>query len=251
MKPSVKKRTGVLKELMSQDGKAVGNSLLQLKEDLLDSDQPEPMAEIKNPHSCGSHIIQIPSNKHQDQIDSKALLNKPDLSQSIALFERLIKKELESTAIKLGIESEELQAWINVQIEVPAKTIMSLLRTSKETGLDPLREEIGFVQYEDSNWQVYITVDGAIKLLNRHEAFDGITFNQSENLIEGIPEWIECTIYRKDKSFPTTAREYYLEARSEQSIWQKMPRRMLRNRALKECVRLSFSVNNIRPLTNS
>jgi hypothetical protein len=241
MKTSVKKRTGILKDLISQVDKVEKNSLLQLKEDLLDSEQPMLMAEIKNLHSSGSHIIQIPGNKHQAQVSPKLLLNKPDLSQSIALFERLIAKELESVAAQLGIENEELQAWIDLQIEVPAKTILSLLRSAKETGLDPLREEVGFTQYEDGNWQVYITVDGATKLLNRHPAFDGITFNQSENLIEGIPEWIECTIYRKDQSFPTTTREYYLEARSEQPIWQKMPRRMLRNRAMQQCVRLMIS----------
>ncbi len=241
MKPSPKKRTGVLKELMSQEGKAEEKSLLQLKEDLVDDNQSMLKAQIKIPSSTSSQTIQMPGNQHQDRIGSKVLLNKPDLTQSIALFERLIKKELESTATKLGIESEELQAWIDLQIEAPAKTILSLLRTSKAMGLDPLREEIGFTQYEDGNWQVYITVDGAIKLLNRHEAFDGITFNQADNLIEGVPEWIECTIYRKDRSFPTTAREYYLEARSEQSIWQKMPRRMLRNRVIQQCVRLMVS----------
>ena len=240
MKSNNKKRTGVLKELMSQDGKAEEKSLLQLKEDLVDSNQSTIEAETKNPHSASPHIIQMPSNKSQDQVSTRLLLNKPDLTKSITLFERLIAKELESTATKLGIESEELQAWIDLQIEAPAKTILSLLRTSKETGLDPLREEIGFTQYEDGNWQTYISIDGAIKLLNRHEAFDGIAFNQADNLIEGVPEWIECTIYRKDRSFPTTAREYYLEARSEQSMWQKMPRRMLRNRALQQCVRVAM-----------
>jgi len=139
MKPITKKRTGVLKDLISQDGKADENSLLQLKEDLVDGNQSMLEAQIKGPHSASSQIIQMPGNQHQDQIGSKVLLNKPDLSQSIALFERLITKELESTATKLGIESEELQAWIDLQIEVPAKTILSLLRTAKAMGLDPLR----------------------------------------------------------------------------------------------------------------
>ena len=238
MKSRNNKGTGALKELMGRDGKAKENSLLNLKEDLVISDQPMHGADNQNPHSTCSHLIDMPSNQHQDQKSPQAQPNKPDLTQSTTLFERLLKKELESAAAQLGIESEELQAWINLQIEVPAKTILSLLRTSKVMGLDPLREEIGFIQYEDGNWQVYVSVDGAIKLLNRHESFDGITFNQSENLIEGIPEWVECSIHRKDRSFPTTAREYYLEARSEQSIWQKMPRRMLRNRAIVQCARL-------------
>jgi hypothetical protein len=44
----------------------------------------------------------------------------------------------------LEINEQELQAWINLQIEVPAKTILSLLRTMQHWHLDPLNEEIGF-----------------------------------------------------------------------------------------------------------
>lgn len=241
MKSNNNKRTGALKELMRQEVNVRENSLVNLKEDLVSSDQSLDEANIKSLCSTGSHIIRTLGNTHQEQKSLRALLHKSDLSQSIALFKRLIVKELESTAIKLKIESEELQAWIDLQVEVPAKTILSLLRTAKETGLDPLREEIGFIQYEDGNWQVYISLEGAIKLLNSHPAFDGITFSQSETLIDGVPEWIECSIHRKDRSYPSIIREYYVESRGEQLVWGKMPRRMLRNRAIQQCARLALS----------
>ena len=68
----------------------------------------------------------------------------------------------------------------------------------------------------------------------------GLPFKESPQLSNDIPLWMECTIYRKDRSMPTIIREYYEEVKSEQTIWQKMPRRMLRHRAMQQYARLYF-----------
>ena len=107
--------------------------------------------------------------------------------------------------------------------------------------LDPLCEEISFIQYDDGHWQVLITIEGCSKLLNQHPQFNGLVFTQADTLIDGVPEWIECSIYRKDRTVPTTVREYLTEVRGENEIWRKMPRRMLRHRALQQCVRLAIA----------
>jgi len=164
-----------------------------------------------------------------------------NITQSIELFNNLITKELARAASGLGIDESELKAWVDLQIEVPAKTILTLLRMMQSLHLDPLSEEIGFTQYEDGQWQVFITIDGCAKLLNQHPQFDGLHFTQADTLVDGLPEWIECSIYRKDREVPTTVREYLAEVRGENEIWRKMPRRMLRHRALQQCVRLAIS----------
>jgi len=161
--------------------------------------------------------------------------------QSIELFNGLIGKELVKGATFLGIDQTELMAWVDLQIDVPAKTILSLLRSMQSLHLDPLCEEIGFTKYDDGQWQVLITIEGCSKLLNHHPQFNGLVFNQADTLLEGVPEWIECSIYRKDRVLPTTVREYLMEVRGENAIWQKMPRRMLRHRALQQCVRLAIA----------
>ena len=161
--------------------------------------------------------------------------------QSIALFSGLINKELARAAAGLGIDEGELKAWIDLQIDVPAKTILTLLRSMQSLHLDPLCEEISFTQYNDGQWQVFITIEGCSKLLNQHPQFNGLVFNQADTLIDGVPEWMECSIYRKDRTVPTTVREYLTEVRGENPIWQKMPRRMLRHRALQQCVRLAIA----------
>ena len=171
---------------------------------------------------------------------SKASLAQ-SITQSISLFNGLIDKEIGRAAAGLGTDEGELKAWIDLQIEVPAKAILALLRSMQSLHLDPLCEEIGFTQYDDGQWQVFITIEGCSKLLNKHPQFNGLVFTQADTLIDGVPEWIECSIYRKDREVPTTVREYLTEVRGENSIWQKMPRRMLRHRALQQCVRLAIA----------
>ena len=171
----------------------------------------------------------------------KSASSKASIAQSIGLFNRLIDEELGRAAAGLGIDKAELKAWVDLQTEVPAKTILTLLRSMQSLRLDPLCEEIGFTQFEDGQWQVFITIEGCSKLLNQHPQFNGLVFNQADTLIDGVPEWIECSIYRKDREVPTTVREYLTEVRGENSIWQKMPRRMLRHRALQQCVRLAIA----------
>lgn len=163
------------------------------------------------------------------------------MTEAIDMFNSLIAKELAKAAAGLCIDETELQAWIDLQIEVPAKAILTLLRMIQSLHLDPLCEEIGFTQYEDGQWQVLITIEGCSKLLNQHPQFNGLVFTQADTLIDGVPEWIECAIYRKDRLVPTAVREYLAEVRGENAIWQKMPRRMLRHRALQQCVRLAIA----------
>lgn len=186
--------------------------------------------------------IVIPFNSEQGHRDADGGVNMTQsLPQSIELFYSLIKKELAKAATGLGINEAELKAWVDLQIDVPAKTILTLLRMMQNLHLDPLLEEIGLAQYEDGQWHVFITIEGCAKLLNQHPQFNGLLFNQANILIDGVPEWIECSIYRKDREVPTTVREYYIEVRGENAIWQKMPRRILRHRALQQCVRLAMT----------
>jgi RecT family len=229
------KRIQVLKSILEkQEGaKSVGHdtqteSIVNIREDMLESTLG-PGLFIND-----ARMVTFGSN-----ISNQATAS--SIAQSIDLFKGLINKELAKVATLLGIDEIELKAWIDSQTEVPAKTILSLLRSIQSLHLDPLSEEIGFTKYDDGQWQVLITIEGCSKLLNQHPQFNGLEFNQADTLIDGLPEWIECSIYRKDRVLPTTVREYLMEVRGENAIWQKMPRRMLRHRALQQCVRLAIA----------
>jgi len=205
-------------------------SLADIEEDLI-ANPIKPSKPVST-----ARVINFHAGKFAQNVNSEATI-----TQSIALFHSLIEKELAKAANQLDIDEKELQAWVDLQIEVPAKSILALLRSMQSLHLDPLSEEIGLTQYEDGHWQVFITIEGCSKLLNQHPQFSGLLFNQADTLIDGVPEWIECSIYRRDRTVPTTVREYLMEVRGENAIWQKMPRRMLRHRALQQCVRLAIS----------
>ncbi len=216
------KRSNALKELMEKQE----TSLLEIKED------PPFEADCQ---TVNMRIVQFGSDA-----PTLAAETSSNISAAIGIFHKLIAKEIVGAASILEINELELKAWIDLQIEVPAKTILALLRTMQHWHLDPLNEEIGFTQYEDGNWHVFISIDGCSKLLNEHSQFNGLVFNQADTLIEGVPEWMECSIYRRDRIMPITVREYLIEVRNSHDLWQKMPRRMLRHRALQQCVRLAL-----------
>ena len=182
-------------------------------------------------------IAHTESIVHQSSQIKGAVTNKP-----IDLIGQLIAKEITKTASILGLEREELKAWLDLNPLAPAKVILTLLRTASEHRLDPIKDEVNLTQYEDRSWQVFITVDGWSKLMNQHPAFCGIEFTESPESINNVPTWISCAIYRTDRAIPTTVREYLLEVQNDHAIWQKMPRRMLRHRVMQQCARIAFGI---------
>ena len=237
------KRILTLKELSQQDFALTPKelnkeatkpfSLVNIKEDLLGDD----LGQVTNKQGATSLIKENRDTK--DQQNTKAPLPNPHLTLPIELLNHLIAKEIAITAKQLSLEEVELQAWIDLQVMAPKQTLLALLRLARAHNLDPLKEEVALALYEDCHWQAYITVEGYSKILNSHPAFDGISFYQSEECTDGIPIWMECTIYRKDRRQPIVVREYFAEVKGEQLIWQKMPRRMLRHRVMQQCARLA------------
>jgi len=174
------------------------------------------------------------SDLKEDQVGSAS-------NQEASLLNRLIKREITNCAKQLQVDHEELQIWMNSYIQAPQKSLLHLLRTAYKYCLDPLQEQILLTQY-DQTWQVTISVDGWLKLIHQHPHFSGINFTESPEANGALPHWIECTIYRSDRVIPTTIREYLSEVKQEGDLWNKMPRRMLRHRALSQCARVAIGI---------
>ena len=179
------------------------------------------------------NVIDI-SNLKEDQAGSTN-------NQEASLLDRLIKREIANCAKQLQVDHEELQIWMNSYIQAPQKSLLHLLRTAHKYCLDPLQEQILLTQY-DQTWQIAISVDGWLKLIHQHPYFAGITFAESTEANGALPHWIECTIYRSDQVIPTTIREYLSEVKQDGGLWNKMPRRMLRHRALSQCARVAIGI---------
>ena len=240
------KRIFTLKEIAQRDfaltPKALSKdtenrvSLIDIQEDLLGDDLGQVIKKSLATVKIGEDRAR--DTKYQQV--TKASLPNTNLSLPIELLNKLIAKEIAITAKQLALEEAELLAWIDLQVMAPKQTLLALLRLARANNLDPLKEELALALYDDCYWQAYITVEGYSKILNSHPAFDGITFSRSEESTNGIPIWMECTIYRKDRSHPIVVREYFEEVKGGQANWQKMPRRMLRHRVMQQCARLAL-----------
>ena len=154
-----------------------------------------------------------------------------------------MKCHLTKAAATLEMEDADLDSWLEMQAQVPPAVKLSLLRLIYSHCLDPFLDEVCFSQYEDKNWEATVTVNGWLKIINRCDTFTGLSFCQSaEESDEQVPLWIECTIYRNNRTLPITVREYFSEVKQGTSMWEKMPRRMLRHRAFQQCARIAFGL---------
>jgi hypothetical protein len=155
-----------------------------------------------------------------------------------------------STAINtlcqtLNLAPEEVQLWLDQHLGVPLYRQVQLLRLANKHQLDPLSDEIALLQNHDQTYQPFFTIDGWFKLINNHPQYAGMSLRDSAELIDGIPTWIECTIYRNDRILPIVIKEYFEEVRTDHPSWQHMPRRMLRHKVIQQCARLALGISAI------
>jgi hypothetical protein len=121
---------------------------------------------------------------------------------------------------------------------------MALLVVADQYGLNPFTKEI--YAFPDKGGIVPVVgVDGWLRIINSHAQFDGLEFLDGPADKFGQPEWIECTIHRKDRSHPTRTREYMSECKRGTQPWQSHPRRMLRHKSTIQCARLAFGFAGI------
>ena len=122
-----------------------------------------------------------------------------------------------------------------------------LLLAAEINGLSPTGREIFLVPsggvLEPAT--VVVGVDGWSRIINTHKQFAGMRFKESEELVDGVPSWTECTMYRWDRRVPTSVREYLVEVRGVSAGWITHPRRMLRHKAMVQCARLTFGLIGI------
>lgn len=115
----------------------------------------------------------------------------------------------------LKIEPDKLQLWLDQYLGTPLYPQVQLLRLANKYQLDPLSDEISLFQNQDGNDQPFITIDGWSKLINQHPQYAGMSLRDSSELINKIPTWMKCTIYRNDRILPIVIKEYFEEVRTD------------------------------------
>lgn len=122
--------------------------------------------------------------------------------------------------------------------DVSNEQLMALLIVADQYGLNPWTKEVYAFPDKNNGIVPVVGVDGWSRIINGHEQFDGMQFEQDETSCT-------CTIYRKDRSHPVAVTEYMAECKRGTGPWQSHPRRMLRHKAMIQCARLAFGYAGI------
>lgn len=103
--------------------------------------------------------------------------------------------------------------------------------------LDPIAREV-YVTRTSSGLATIIGIDGWMKILDRTDHYDGFEMSLHEDANREV-DYVDCTIYSKKRSKPTTYRAYAKEyAAIGGFMRQKLPLHMLRIFALRHAARL-------------
>lgn len=123
--------------------------------------------------------------------------------------------------------------------------VASLMIVARAYGLNPFLRELFAFRDKKGGIVPVVGVDGWSRIINDKTQFDGLEFRYPPDATKDAPEWIECVIYRKDRSHPTIVRERLSECKRSTGPWQSHPSRMLRHKALIQCARVAFGFAGI------
>ena len=139
------------------------------------------------------------------------------------------EKTLKNTVVPGNITNEQFTAFLMV---------------ANEYGLNPITKEIYAFPSQRGGIQPIVSIDGWLKIINRHEQFDGLEFVDQ---LDGAGNLVAVTakIYRKDRTHPIVVTEYMAECKGNTDPWKRFPARMLRHKATIQGARYAFGFSGI------
>ena len=146
-------------------------------------------------------------------------------------------------ASRFGVDQDKMMTTLKATAfrgDVSTEQMMALCIVAQQYNLNPWTKEIYAFPDRNNGIVPVVGVDGWSRIINEHPQCNGIQFKDAED-----GSWIECTIHRKDREFPTTVREYMAEVKRDTGPWKSHPRRMLRHKALIQCARVAFGFGGI------
>jgi phage recombination protein Bet len=128
----------------------------------------------------------------------------------------------------------------------------ALMIVANQYGLNPWTKEIYAYPDKQNGIVPVVGVDGWSRIINDHPQMDGVKFTYSTETVEHkgktCHEWIECSIYRKDRSNPIVIREFFAEVVRSGNFttpWDSHPNRMHRHKSLIQGARIAFGFTGI------
>lgn len=151
-------------------------------------------------------------------------------------------KLLARMADRFGVDADKMMATLRATAftgNVSNEQMMALLIVAEQYGLNPWTKEIYAFPSKGGIVPV-VGVDGWSRIINSDPQFDGMDFEEADD-----GSWIKCTMYRKDRAHPISAKEWMVECKGNGGPWGTHPRRMLRHKAMIQCARIAFGFAGI------
>ena len=121
--------------------------------------------------------------------------------------------------------------------------LLALVVTANTYQLNPLLKEMYAFPKKGGGITPMVGVDGWLKIANRQPNFDGMNV---EVYGDGkTPTHATCEIYLKDRAHSVKVTEYFDECKRNTDPWTQMPRRMMRNKAIIQAIRVAFGIGGI------
>ena len=186
-------------------------------------------------------------NQRSEKSQPRASQQQRPLTPNLSILDRSVQRSGFSydSFVRLIIQSalSRLSIWSQADLD-------RLLLLAERLGLDPLSNEIYATEVAPESGKkprifFVVGVDGWSKIINAHPQFDGMRFVESSLGGDELPQYYECTIFRKDRKVATSVREYMHEAHTNQGAWLTHPRRMLRHKSMVQCARICFGLSGI------
>ena len=186
-------------------------------------------------------------NQRFDKSQPRVSQKQRPLTPNLIILDRSVQRSGLSydSFVRLIIQSalSRLSIWSQADLD-------RLLLLAERLGLDPLSNEIYATEVVPESGKkprifFVVGVDGWSKIINAHPQFDGMRFVESAPGGDELPQYFECTIFRKDRKVATSVREYMHEAHTNQGAWLTHPRRMLRHKSMVQCARICFGLSGI------
>lgn len=151
-------------------------------------------------------------------------------------------------AERFGVDQSKMLATLRATAfkgNVSDEQLMALCVVADQYGLNPWTKEIYAFPGQGGAIIPVVGVDGWSRIINSHPQFDGMDYIDGPVDDKGLPEWIECSMHRKDRSHPVKVREYMIECRRDTPPWLSHPRRLLRHKVTIQASRLAFGFAGI------
>lgn len=171
-------------------------------------------------------------------------------------------KLMTSFAGKYGIDANKMVGILrgtafntgktNGQPNTPAtdEEIAALVVVSNIYNLNPFLKEIYAFRNKSGGITPIVGIDGWIRIVESQPKYEGEEMKSGYDDTIGPDDkplgfFYECFMYRSDRRFPTSRRQYYKENYRNTDPWNIMPTRMLQHRAYIQSARAAFGLGGI------